>query len=345
MGKPESCQSYRKASVVRKVSKSGVSYVSSEWLESELEILRSEYPVKGYKIPELLKRHTKSSIRGKAFALGLRYERFWSEDDKALLREKYPIVGADIPELLSKFTRIQIQEKAFNLNVTTRTRQDAWSEEDDALLRAKYPTCGSNIPELLSSRTVNAIRIRAGRLGLNAPGIDWTPEDLAAIKQDYPVLGANIPELRSKYTAAQITKKAQHLGVRFKDAEKAWTRDELQIIRERYATSSTEELAEKLPGRTPAMIRRKAHRQGERKATVRSDAVFNSEIFSARSLGNGWYYVICQTCGRVFLKSGSEVAKFSHNSEGIAVPEGWRFPYGIRCVLDKYRQSCEEVAE
>jgi hypothetical protein len=40
--------------------------------EEEVELLRKEYPNSGYNIPELLLRHSKQSIQGKAIALGIK---------------------------------------------------------------------------------------------------------------------------------------------------------------------------------------------------------------------------------------------------------------------------------
>lgn len=85
---------------------------SGSWQSWELELLQERYPIDGVEIPELIDRHGKGGVYGKAHKLGLSASCKWTPEELQILRDKFPRQRMDIPELLVRHTRISIQVKA-----------------------------------------------------------------------------------------------------------------------------------------------------------------------------------------------------------------------------------------
>ncbi len=299
-------------------------------------------------IPELLGTRSKMSIRHKASELGIRYELAWSQKEDSILKEKYGVTGPSIPESSDKVTVEQVRGRAQYLNLQPGSQD--WTEEEDELLREKYPSCGSDIPELRESRTVSAIAHRAKRLGIKTSKASWSEDEVSLLRSKYPSLGTDIPELREKYTARQIQREAFALKIRFDRVGTSWTEEELQLVKENYEDCTALELTSKLPGRTTSAIYAHVHKHDGQKATAQKASWNNSDIFCVRKADDDWFYIVCQKCGRVFLREKSEVESFSHAAEGIAVPVGWHLPSHLVAMVDKCghdrvenRDSVQEV--
>jgi len=302
-------------------------------------LLRKEYPEHGANIPELRRTRREDSIRAKAKELGIKYSWKWSQQDDDLLREKYSVDGSNIPELLCKFTIAQLRGRATYLGLTVFDSSREWTEEEDALLREKYPVCGTNIQEFKGSRTSSSIIHRARRLGIKTSKAFWSDSDVELLRSRYSLQGTNVPELREKFSRKQIQRKASNLGLQFNGVGTSWTEDELQLVENSYSECTAKELVSKLPGRTEGSLYALVHKQGKQKAKVQKASLFNPDIFGMGTAKAGWYYVVCRKCGRVFLREQSEVEGFAHETEGVAVPEGWKLPYNINVLVRRYKHE------
>lgn len=157
--------------------------VGTAWTSDEIDILKEKYATFGYKIPELLMRHSAASISAEASKLGIRRYKVrdeqqakWDDLTIAILMDKYPSCGTNIPELLESYTREQIRNAAHRYGVKARdikvpsvahsVERCGWTDEDICLLRKMYPSYGTDIPELLKTHSAESIRSKAKTLGL-----------------------------------------------------------------------------------------------------------------------------------------------------------------------------------
>lgn len=205
------------------------------WTEEEVEILRKEYPKRGWNIPELLDRgRSKHSIKEKAEFEGIEYEgkgSVWTEEEIKILREEYPENGPDIPELLENGrTKESIRAKALSLGLYLQGEHHDWTEEEEELIREKYPEQGTNIQELLGKGLSRSqIRSKASKLGVRVRESlkEWSKEEIRILREKYPKNGPNIPQLLEQegITWYNIKWKAHKLGIKYgqeKKKESKW---------------------------------------------------------------------------------------------------------------------------
>lgn len=182
---------------------------TNEWLTTEVEILRSVYPMGGAAgVHAQLPHRTLEAIRAKACALklpcrkgstsGLRFARVYPQRDDidTAIREGYMHMRAkgDIKALAARIGRPAwwVQKRASTLGVTrtNRTRIDCWTREELAILE-EWAACNLNtIRRKLKAagfvRTETAIAVKLKRLKLDREDPNrWSATALA------PLLGVN----------------------------------------------------------------------------------------------------------------------------------------------------------
>lgn len=146
--------------------------VQKIWSSSEIEKLKSDYPVKGSNIPELIANgRTQAAIKIKAKTLGITKRKggeIWSSSEIEKLKSDYPIKGSNIPELLNNGrSREAILSKAKELGIQYGVKFKKWSNQAIEKLKSDYLEKGCNIPELLEmGYSKESIMTKASRLGL-----------------------------------------------------------------------------------------------------------------------------------------------------------------------------------
>ena len=149
----------------------------------EIRILIKRYRIDGWRIPQLLARHTRRSIITQASKLGIckreKEHKRWTEEEKKILRLKYGAYGSNIPELAHRSQQsIQCKASIFGLKLSSNVKRrgcvamtgwkykKSWGDDELLLLKHYYPTHGYKIPALLNTRSARAIKRQAFKMGL-----------------------------------------------------------------------------------------------------------------------------------------------------------------------------------
>ena len=301
--------------------------VCGTWEPWELELLEKYYATKGTEIPELAHRSV-DSIRHAASALGIRkyVSGVWPAEDIELLRKYYPTVGVDIPVLRKRYNERQITSKAQRLGIRRDTAGTPWTEEEDQLILDKYPEVGCDIPEL-RHRSTSSIIHRASRLGVQSPLRQvWSDEQREILCREYPAHGPDIPELLAIFPKRKIIKQANTLGLRIEERNKPWTPEEERIIDAHYESMTAAQLAELLPGRTEASIYAYINKRGKVKMLGQSLAWKAKAALVPSAPPEGYCYVKCSVCGKIFPCKVCALDQFSHTTHTHPIPDGWFAP-------------------
>jgi len=141
-----------------------------------------------------------------------------------------------------------------------------WSDDEIQLLKKQYAEKPTEELAKQLGRSLPAVRYRAHMLGLKRKiqyEGRWTPEDMALLKELYPECTVGEIAKRLGRTVNTVANRAHQLGIKRKSwCDKLWTAEELQLLRELYPThEDIQDIAERI-GRSPAMVRAKAHELG-----------------------------------------------------------------------------------
>lgn len=128
-----------------------------------------------------------------------------------------------------------------------------WTEKEDLILRKKYQSIGpTECFKFLPNRTKDTIQNRARRLGLTIEGKrcgknrkpnSWTSEEIKILRENYPSLGPRgCQKLLPGRTISSISDRTRRLGLAEKNGrrpwyparEDAWTKEEIQILKDNY---------------------------------------------------------------------------------------------------------------
>ncbi|WP_279051293.1 hypothetical protein [Cedecea davisae] len=140
----------------------------SEWTVSDLAFLEENYRTMPLSDIVLTLGRTPGSVRLMAHKLACQDKgpaRWAEEEEDAIIRRHYA-AGAGVAFILTLLdgrTPSAIFARADTLGVTSGRY---WREDELQILRDQYPIIGTGVIELLPGRTVDAIKITAGRLGL-----------------------------------------------------------------------------------------------------------------------------------------------------------------------------------
>jgi len=91
----------------------------------------------------------------------------------------------------------------------------------------------------------------------------WTPQEMAVLKELYPESPVAEIATRLGRTVSAVENRAHQLGVKRKSwSDRLWTAEETELLKQLYPNrGNIEEIAERI-GRSPAMVRAKAHKLG-----------------------------------------------------------------------------------
>jgi Zn-dependent peptidase ImmA (M78 family) len=141
-----------------------------------------------------------------------------------------------------------------------------WSDDEIALIKKLYAEKPTKELAKQLGRSLPAVRYRAHMLGLKRKiqyEGRWTPEDIALLKELYPECPLGEIAKRLGRTVNAVANRAHQLGIKRKSyLDKLWTAEELQLLSQLYPThEGIQNIAERI-GRSPAMVRAKAHKLG-----------------------------------------------------------------------------------
>lgn len=189
----------------------------------------------------------------------------WTEEELSVLKEKYATSSPEEIAALLKRGKTDVITKARAMGIKKKSA-NSWTDEEVAYLREFYPQIGDRVSNHLN-RTPNACAEKAKLLGIYVTSKkyrkppSWTEEEdaiLAGINQD------NIEEIVSKIPAhskAAVINRAKLMGYLTKKKYqtcKAWTEEELEILKANYQKEGPVETARMLPKKSPLVVYHKA---------------------------------------------------------------------------------------
>jgi hypothetical protein len=200
----------------------------------------------------------------------------WTSDEDAAIREGFEAGKSwmEISEGLPGRTKSATRAHGEQLGLKQR---EAWTLDEDAALRAGLEAGRSwkEIAEGLAGRTVRATQSRGTRLGLKhcEAGARWTADEEMRLRvgleggESWQAIAAGLPG-RTAYGSEH---RARQLGLERETPPmvvEAWTEAEDEVIRAGVAAGeATNEIAKRLPGRTPSALASRRVVLGERPVT------------------------------------------------------------------------------
>lgn len=148
-----------------------------------------------------------------------------------------------------------------------------WTKQEDEILKQIYNKMSYKeiMEDYFPNRTVPSIRGRIKTLGLNSKTFRWSDADVALLKEKYEN-GMYIKDIQENYfpqlTISQITSKASVLHLKHK-LSCAWTADEDEILKIKFADYTNDELHELfLPNKTARAIEGRARKLSLNKSQI-----------------------------------------------------------------------------
>jgi len=190
----------------------------------------------------------------------------WRADEDERLRRLYAD-GAPLAVIASQTGRSEDAVNARRVALgLERRRTVGWSPLADAVLReaARAGLPSTLIAEKLR-RPVDQVRVRRQALGLGrAAAPRYSVADDAAIRARWKT-GGSLEELARRLGRSPdaVLLRARQLGLHHPPRRRRWDRLEDSIVREGYSDGLTcEEIAQRLPERTPTAVAARARRLG-----------------------------------------------------------------------------------
>ncbi|MDY2606528.1 MAG: hypothetical protein SOV90_01155 [Lachnospiraceae bacterium] len=162
-----------KASIQTKMNKLNIHTKNYFWTDSDIELLKNNYPHMNGNIKDLVKlfdnRYTYTAIMSKAQKLGLKAREYWSEKEISIIKNNYHLHTVDeMMKLLPNRSRNSIIAQAKNLGVTNKTIIESnFSKEEKQFVYDNYnKLTDKEIGDRLnrSSYGINNYRSRNGLL-------------------------------------------------------------------------------------------------------------------------------------------------------------------------------------
>lgn len=146
-----------------------------------------------------------------------------------------------------------MEERARRLGLTRKKQHAEWCAADDNTLREHYAK--GSAQAALPHKTINPIRQRARKLGLQAVGAKpWTAREDAVLHARYPKGGSRaVQRALPRRSKAAIHLRAHLLEVRHEPTDTPWSTKEIRALH-RHASAGLEALRAALPRRSRAEI-------------------------------------------------------------------------------------------
>lgn len=149
-----------------------------------------------------------------------------------------------------------------------------WTRDDFRILHLHYPSKGAAWVARKLGRTKDAVKIKASRIGLKTDGMrPWTEKELRYLCRNNhrkelgdiaEALGRTVASVRGQARVMRAKAKSDPdypYRLQAKPVPPLWTDKEIRLLRQKYGTVPTVELAKRL-GRNPSAIGSKASKLG-----------------------------------------------------------------------------------
>lgn len=198
------------------------------WMDEEIEILKQNFEKIGaMKIVKrnLLPRHNYGTIKGKAYQLGLKYEKgiryVPNEEDDKILIKNYSEYGKNVMELLPHMTENQIKHRAKQLDLKFDNKP--WTGGEKKILRDSYNNFSiEEVMKKLPNRNKAAIISFACKMGITSErSVKWSREEDEILYSLYPEHGSKMFNQLPGKTKMQIQHRLNKLNIKKSDPYEA----------------------------------------------------------------------------------------------------------------------------
>lgn len=162
------------------------------WSDSDISILRAQYPSAGSRIPHLLQKFTRESIKAKAENLSIKHEGQGDKivhGEKTYLSLKAACIAEGISYSTAQYKKYELgcsSQEAFDSCLNSTAKFVPWTDAEDVIVREHYGEEGYDILKSLPGRTMQAVKRRAYDLKVTGESSrPWTEEEIAILREHY----------------------------------------------------------------------------------------------------------------------------------------------------------------
>ena len=235
-----------------------------DWSDEEVNILKDFYPKEGNKVSRRLPGKNRAHINRMVKELGLKWNESreynqWTKEEEEILITYYPIEGKEVSKRLPRHTVASIQSFAREHDLIFRS--DYWTEKEDMIIKNDYSLNGQKVTEKLPGRSWEAIKKRAGSIGIKCwdSAARWTDDEDLILKKYYLSEGKKVAERLPGRTVPAIKNRAVKLNLT--ERKVAWSSEEDSILSEYYPVEGRK-VAERLPHRTQSAVMQRVKHLG-----------------------------------------------------------------------------------
>jgi hypothetical protein len=232
-----------------------------EWTDEEDAQVKKWYPTKGSTFLMQLLDRPRASIQQRALRLGVNGRgKRWSNREDVFVKHNYAKRTATyIAEKLGR-TEMSVRQRLITLKLTNATAR-AWTKQEIEWLRKHYGTTTSAELAAELDRTVDAVEIKAGRIGLSKSSRKMTAQERKWIAKNLGEISMLNMSIQLGLAHSQVLKAARALGYYPRPNNRPWTPGEDDQLRQLYPTTTARELGELLDRTVPA-VRVRAEKLG-----------------------------------------------------------------------------------
>ena len=119
-----------------------------------------------------------------------------------------------------------------------------WTHEEEEQLRHYYPLYGGRYVARLLGRSMDAVKIRADRIGVDGTRPRWTAAEIKRLKAEYGKMPIEKLARLLGRTVLSVRTRTKSLGLR--KGARRWSEEEIAVLKKLYGTVSAAELARRL---------------------------------------------------------------------------------------------------
>lgn len=224
-----------------------------EWTAEEDAQLKKWYPTKGSTyLMELLGR-PRASIQQRAIRLKVSGPgKRWTHREDVFVKHNYAKRTAGyIAEKLGR-SEMSVRQRLITLKLTNATSRP-WTKQEIEWLRQHYGTATSAELAAELDRTIDAVEIKAGRIGISKAHRKMTVQERRWIKKNLGEISMLNMSIQLKVAHSQVLRVAREFGYHPRPNNRPWTPQEDEQLRQLYPTTTARELGELLERTLPAV--------------------------------------------------------------------------------------------
>lgn len=305
---------------------------AARWSEEEDGLLRKYYPSCGSNIPGL--NRSAPSIHIRAKRLGIRRTLSWSPQEDKILKEYYLSEGRLCASRIPGKSKSAVAHRAETLGLPIVNLQKKQMKYEDTVYSSIREACaaaGVSASGYSSWCRENSVIVgeRLDEYVASCKRTLWTEDEDEVLRKFYPIEGQDVAHRLPGRTVLSVRTRAQLLGIRSKRCA-PWSEVEVSEL-----ICAVEECRiPNLPGRTASSIEGMRKRLG---LTINATRVSTlADVLRCNTAGDGYVFVVCARCKKVFLLNLQEAITFNHAKceDLVPVPVGWKLPWTIRTVIE-----------